>query len=214
MEEKCTSAVVLLSLKCGMVWLMQLPREGYLVPSSTGESISLIEAKQILSPWSDGNSWFGSNYHMNVYRGCSHGCIYCDSRSDCYRIEDFDQVRAKANVLEPLATELRSKRRKGIVATGAMSDPYNPWEERLGLTRSALELFQKHGFGASLLTKSDLIVRDIDTLLKIKEHSPAVAKLTITTYDDELAEKLERRTAVPSSSQPHPFPSMQCSCPG
>lgn len=149
-----------------------------------------IPAKQILSGWANG-SWFGGNYNMNIYKGCSHGCIYCDSRSECYRVDNFDEVRAKVNVLGILATELRSKRRKGVVGNGAMSDPYNPQEAVHKLTRGSLELIHKYGFGAGILTKSDLVVRDLDILKKIQEHSPVVVKFTITTFDDELCRKLE-----------------------
>ncbi len=157
-----------------------------------------IEAKQILSAWSNGEGWFGSNYNMNIYKGCCHGCIYCDSRSDCYKVDNFDEVRAKQNVLLLLEKELKSKRKKGIVGTGAMTDPYNPFEEKHKLTRGALELIRKYGFGANLLTKSDLVVRDIDILQRIKEHSPAMVKLTITTFEDELCKKIEPHVAVTS----------------
>lgn len=157
-----------------------------------------IEAKKILSPWSDGESWFGNNYGMNIYKGCSHGCIYCDSRSECYRVENFDEVRAKENVLILLEKELRAKRKKGIVGNGAMSDPYNPFESKYKLTRGALELINKYGYGASVLTKSDLVLRDIDVLKKIKDHSPVMVKFTITTYDDELCKKIEPNVAVTS----------------
>lgn len=157
-----------------------------------------IPAKQILSAWSRGESWFGCNYNMNIYKGCSHGCIYCDSRSECYRVDNFDEVRAKTNVLELLEAELASKRRKGIVGTGAMSDPYNPQEKKHLLTRGSLELLAKYGYGSSLLTKSDLVVRDIDLLKKINDRAPVVVKFTITTYCDELTAKLEPNVA-PSS---------------
>ncbi len=160
--------------------------------------MELIEAKKILSPWSNGDSWFGYNYNMNIYKGCSHGCIYCDSRSECYRVDNFDKVRAKKNVLLLLENELKSKRKKGIIGTGAMSDSYNPFEAKYKLTRGALELINKYGFGASVLTKSDLVVRDIDILSKIQEHSPVMAKFTITTYDDELCKKIEPNVSVTS----------------
>lgn len=157
-----------------------------------------VPAKSILSSYIEGNSWFGENYNMNIYWGCSHGCIYCDSRSECYQVDNFDEVRAKENVLSLLERELRTKRKKGIVANGAMSDPYNPFEAKYKLTRGALELIDKYGFGANVLTKSDLIVRDIDVLTRIKEHSPVMAKLTITTFDDELCRKIEPYVAVSS----------------
>jgi len=160
--------------------------------------MEFIPAKTIISGYADGNSWFGENYNMNIYKGCCHGCIYCDSRSECYRIEDFDHVRAKDNALDLIARELRSKRRKGVVGTGAMSDPYNPFERELRLTRGALELVDAHGFGASIATKSDLVTRDIDMLAAIKTHSPVLVKITVTTADDELCRKIEPRAPVAS----------------
>jgi DNA repair photolyase len=123
-------------------------------------NMEFIPAKTIISGYSEGNLWFGDNYNMNIYKGCCHGCIYCDSRSECYRIDDFDQVRAKDNALALIARELRSKRRKGVVGTGAMSDPYNLYEKEYRLTRGALELIDANGFGASIATKSDLVTRE------------------------------------------------------
>lgn len=136
---------------------------------------------------------------MNIYRGCCHGCIYCDSRSECYRIDDFDTVRAKENALEIIRNDLRRKVRSGVVGTGAMSDPYNPFEEQLELTRHALELINAYGFGAAIATKSPLIARDIDVLSEIKAHSPVLVKVTVTAADDALASLVEPRVA--SSSQ-------------
>ncbi len=158
-----------------------------------------IPAKSIVSGYSGGNAWFGNNYNMNIYKGCCHGCIYCDSRSECYRIDNFDTVRAKENALELIRNNLRSKVKTGVVGTGAMSDPYNPFEEEQKLTRHALELINAYGFGASIATKSALITRDIDVLMDIKEHSPVLCKLTITCADDELQSKIEPN--VSSSSE-------------
>ena len=122
-----------------------------------------IPAKQILSR-NRSTAWFGTDYTMNLYRGCCHGCIYCDSRSACYGIEDFGRVRAKENALALLRDELRRKVRPGIVGMGSMSDPYNPFEGELQLTRHALELLDAYGFGAAIATKGDGITRDIDVL--------------------------------------------------
>ena len=108
--------------------------------------------------------WFGTDHTMNIYKGCCHGCIYCDSRSDCYRVEDFDRVRAKENALAIIRDDLRRKVKPGIIGTGSMSDPYNPFEEELELSRHALELIDAYRFGVGIATKSDLIVRDIDLL--------------------------------------------------
>ncbi len=157
-----------------------------------------IPAKTIISGYAENNNWFGVNYNMNIYKGCNHGCIYCDSRSDCYRVEDFDRVRAKENALEIIARELKSKRKKGVVGTGAMSDPYNPFEGQLELTRGALELINRFGFGCSIATKSDLVVRDMDILKKIQGHSPVIVKVTVTSCDDLLAKKAEQNAAASS----------------
>lgn len=159
-----------------------------------------IEAKSILQRvQGDGQEWFGITYNMNLYKGCSHGCIYCDSRSDCYQIDDFTQIRAKAQALSILERELRGKQRKGVIGMGAMSDAYNPLEAEQHLTRDALALIARHGFGLSLETKSDLIVRDIDYLQQITANHSAIIKLTITTADDELAKRIE--PGAPSSSK-------------
>ncbi len=161
--------------------------------------MNYIPAKTIVSGYAEQNSWFGCNYNMNIYKGCCHGCIYCDSRSECYGVENFDEVRAKENALDTIERELRSKRRKGVVSTGAMSDPYNPFEKEHVLTRGALELIDRYGFGVAIATKSDLIVRDIDILKKIAEHSPVLIKLTVTAADDELCRKLEPRAPLSSA---------------
>lgn len=159
--------------------------------------MELIPAKTIISK-SKSSAWFGIDYNMNIYRGCNHGCIYCDSRSDCYRIDNFDKVRAKDNADSIINSELFRKRKTGVVGMGAMSDPYNPFEKKYELTRKALEHINTHGFGVSIATKSDLILRDIDLLKKIAQHSPVLIKITITTADDALCKKLESNVAVAS----------------
>lgn len=160
--------------------------------------MEFIPAKTVLSGYKENSSWFGSNYTMNIYKGCNHGCIYCDSRSECYRVENFDEVRAKENALSLIERELKSKRKKGVVATGAMSDPYNPFEKKYRLTRGALESINQQGFGTAISTKSDLVVRDIDLLKEIGKHSPVLVKLTITTADDRLCRKIEPHVALSS----------------
>ncbi len=144
--------------------------------------------------------WFETDFNMNIYRGCSHGCIYCDSRSECYHIENFDTVRAKDNALEIIEKDLKSRRSRGVVAQGAMSDPYNPLEENLCLTRSTLELLDRYGYGASLTTKSPLITRDKDILKRISKHSSVIVKITLTCACDALSNKVEPRVA-PSSAR-------------
>lgn len=132
------------------------------------------------------------NNGMNLYRGCSHGCIYCDSRSKCYHIEhDFEDIEVKDNALILLEQALRKKQKKCMIGTGAMTDPYIPLELELKRVRGALELICKYGFGVCLQTKSDRILRDIDLLSKINADTKAVVQMTLTTFDEELCRKLE-----------------------
>lgn len=159
--------------------------------------MEFIQAKSIVTK-KNADMWFGSHYNMNIYRGCHHGCIYCDSRSSCYHIEDFDRVRAKENTLFLIHQELQKKREKGIIATGAMSDPYNYEEKKHLLTRGALELIDYHKFGVSLTTKSDLVTRDLDVLKKIQKHSPVNVNLSVSTFDDAVAKRIERNVSVTS----------------
>ena len=129
---------------------------------------------------------------MNIYRGCSHGCIYCDSRSRCYQFtHPFEDIEVKQNAPELLEKALASKRKKCMIGTGAMSDPYMHCEEQLGLTRKCLEIILRHGFGVAIQTKSDRILRDIDLLDEINRETKAVVQMTITTYDDELCRIVE-----------------------
>lgn len=157
-----------------------------------------IPAKTIVTKTKAPSKWFGIDYNMNIYKGCCHGCIYCDSRSDCYGVDRFDQVRAKENALEIIRNDLRRKTRRGVVGTGAMSDPYNPFEGKLKLSRHALELCDAFEFGAAIATKSSLLERDIDVLQSIAEHSPVLLKITVTTAEDDLAAKIEPRVSRPS----------------
>ncbi len=162
-------------------------------------TLSYVSAKSLLTPHKNSPHWFYADYNTNIYRGCSHGCIYCDSRSSCYGDFAFDTVKVKANALEILERQLHSKRKKGIVATGAMSDPYNPLEEQLELTRGALNLFRQYGYGVVIYTKSHLILRDLDLLVDIQKKQPVVCALTITCADDELGKTIESH--APTSSQ-------------
>ena len=134
----------------------------------------------------------GGGCGMNIYRGCSHGCIYCDSRSKCYQFtHDFEDIEVKQNAPQLLEAALRSKRKKAMIGTGAMSDPYMHCEEKLGLTRRCLEIISGYGFGAAVQTKSDRILRDIDLLDEINKKAKCVVQMTLTTYDDELCSILE-----------------------
>ncbi len=133
-----------------------------------------------------------SNNGMNLYRGCTHGCIYCDSRSKCYGFEhDFEDIEVKQNAPELLERALRSKRNKCMIGTGSMCDPYMPCEQTLGLTRKCIEIIEKYGFGFTLITKSNLILRDLDLLKKIHQNAKCVVQITLTTYDDNLCKIIE-----------------------
>ena len=129
---------------------------------------------------------------MNISRGCTHGCIYCDSRSKCYRIEhDFEDVQIKSNAPLLLEDALKRKRKKCMIGTGAMSDPYIPVPENLANIRACLETIEKHGFGIAIQTKSDLILRDLDLLVRINKKAKCIVQTTLTTYDEELCKIIE-----------------------
>lgn len=146
-----------------------------------------VEAKGILSPQNG----------MNIYRGCTHGCIYCDSRSLCYNFtHDFEDIEVKQNAPELLEQKLKSKRNKCMIGTGAMCDPYMHCEEKLGLTRKCLELIDRYEFGLAIQTKSNRILRDLDLLKSINEKSKCVVQITLTTYDENLCKILEPRVST------------------
>ena len=139
----------------------------------------------------------GGRYGMNIYRGCTHGCIYCDSRSRCYQFtHPFEDVEVKQNAAELLEQALRSKRKKCMIGTGSMSDPYMHCEEELGLTRRCLEIVLKYGFGLAIQTKSDRILRDIDLLDEINRSAKCVVQMTLTTYEDELCRIIEPNVCI------------------
>lgn len=140
------------------------------------------EVKAILSPQNG----------MNLYRGCTHGCIYCDSRSKCYRMNhDFEDIEVKLGAEELLERTLKKKRSKGMIMTGSMTDPYVPIEEELQLTRRCLNQIERFEFGVTIQTKSNLIMRDIDILEKINRKTKCVVAMTLTTSDEELCKRLE-----------------------
>lgn len=161
--------------------------------------MEFIEAKTITQTVQHGDKWFGVDYNMNLYRGCCHGCIYCDSRSDCYQVDHFDTVRGKKDTDILLRKELAHRRKKGVIGIGAMSDTYSPFEKQYELTRNALKIINEFHFGVAIPTKSDLVVRDIDLLKQIKEKAPVLIKVTITTTDDKLASIIEPH--APSSTR-------------
>ncbi len=151
-----------------------------------------IDARRLLTPVHGSKTdFFYSDWNMNLYHGCCHGCIYCDSRSLCYHLQDFDTIRPKRNALMLLEDELRRKRRAGVVSMGAMTDPYNPLEERLLLTRGALQLLKRYGFGAALTTKSALVARDAALLADIARTAQVCVQLTITCAEDALCRRIE-----------------------
>jgi len=158
--------------------------------------IKEVVAKGILIPNKHSENWFGAKYTMNIYRGCEHQCIYCDSRSACYQIENFEDVEVKINALELLHKTLKGKRSKAIVGTGSMSDPYTLCETSYTLTRRALKLIATYGFGIHISTKSDMVRRDLD-ILKTFQNRVTVA-FTITTVDDRLAALVEPFAPSPS----------------
>ena len=140
-----------------------------------------------------------SDNGMNLYRGCSHGCIYCDSRSKCYNMNhDFEDIEVKSNALELLENALRRKRKRCMIGTGAMTDPYIPLEQRLQHTRKALLLIEKYGFGVALQTKSSRVLRDLDVLKRINEKTKAVVQITLTTADDTLCKIIEPNVSTTS----------------
>lgn len=158
---------------------------------------------------------------MNLYRGCTHGCIYCDSRSRCYHIDHaFEDIEVKQNAPELLEKALHSKRKKCMIGTGSMCDPYLPLEKELGLTRRCLEIIHRHGFGVSVLTKSDLILRDLDLLAGIHRRAKCVVQMTLTTADEALCRLLEpnvcttrRRYEVLKIMQQEGIPTVVWFCP-
>ena len=141
-----------------------------------------VEAKSLLSRWNG----------MNLYRGCVHGCVYCDSRSSCYRFtHPFEDVEVKQNAPQLLERALRTRSKACMISTGSMSDPYQPCEAELGLTRRCLEIIERYGFGASVITKSDLVLRDIDLFDSINRKSKSVLQMTLTVSDESLCRILE-----------------------
>ncbi|MCQ2595938.1 MAG: radical SAM protein [Treponemataceae bacterium] len=153
--------------------------------------MQFIQAKTILSS--------GGGTGMNVFRGCTHGCIYCDARSKCYHTpEPFENIEVKANAPRLLEETLKRKRKKCMIGTGSMTDPYLHAEAELKITRQCLEICQKYGFGATVHTKSDMVLRDFDILQKINTQTKAVIQTTLTTFDDNLSKLIEPNIAPTS----------------
>lgn len=161
--------------------------------------IEEIRARTLLSRVSGIDTWFGLDFGMNLYRGCQHRCIYCDSRSECYKNDRFDaDVLVKSNAMDLLRDELRRKRVRGVIGTGSMNDPYMPLEAETGLAAQALAVIADYGFGVHVITKSTLVVRDVDLLRRIARRATAAVSFTLTTLDDRLASRIEPGAPPPS----------------
>lgn len=164
------------------------------------EGIETFPAKRLLTPVKQSaEHFFLSNYTLNLYRGCNHGCIYCDSRSECYQIERFDDVRVKENAIWMLRDELSRKRESGVVSMGAASDPYNRFEGKLRVTREAIKLLHTYGFGVGLSTKSALVARDADILGEIAKRSVTSISFSITASDQKVARFIEPQASSTSA---------------
>lgn len=147
-----------------------------------GDFMHFVKVKNILS----------NNNGINIYRGCTHGCIYCDSRSNCYQMNHlFEDIEIKENSVELLENKLKSKKNKCMIGTGSMTDPYLPLENKIKLTRKCLEIIDKYGFGVSIITKSDKILNDLDLLKSINKKSKCIVQMTLTTYDESLCRIIE-----------------------
>jgi DNA repair photolyase len=157
-----------------------------------------IQAKTLLSRVKSPDAWFGVVYNMNLYRGCEHHCVYCDSRSECYQIADFDgELLVKVNAIELLCQELAGKRLRGTIGTGSMQDPYTPAEDKLNMTGRALDVIAHYRYPVHIITKSDLVLRDLERLVEINRIHASVC-FTVTTADDAMARKIEPAAPAPS----------------
>jgi len=162
-------------------------------------AIREIQAKVLLAHVRQPDPWFGLRYNVNLYRGCQHRCIYCDSRSECYQIEHFDrEVLVKANAIELLQKELARKRVVGTIGLGSMNDPYMPLEAEVNLIGRALRVIARFGFPVHVITKSDLVLRDLDALCEINQVYAAVS-FTVTAAGDDLAKKVEPNAPLVSA---------------
>lgn len=153
--------------------------------------MELLEVNQILNK---NKTEFNCDYTLDLYKGCDLGCIYCDGRSSCYKNNDFDTVKVKKDCISLLNKELKNKKKKGIISFGILSDPYNTLEKELELTREALKLILKYGYGVLIHTKSDLVLRDIDLLKQIHSNYIAVVNISISTSNDSISSKIEPNT--------------------
>lgn len=161
--------------------------------------LEYVQAKSILSPLKGGpDPYFGISYNMNLYRGCQHRCIYCDTRSNVYGVGDLAHIRVKENALDLLEQKIKRLKTKGTIGTGSMNDPYMPIEKELEHTRKALEIISRYRYPVHILTKSNLVIRDADIINEIAVTYAAIS-FSITTIDDHLAKKLEPGASKPSN---------------
>lgn len=152
--------------------------------------INEVHAKTLLTTCKHPSAWFGVKYNFNLYRGCEYQCIYCDSRSECYQIENFKELIVKINAVDLLRKELSTKRKRETIGTGAMGDPYTISEKKYGLMRKSLEVIAEFRYPIHITTKSNLVLRDIEILKEINRVYASVA-ITVTAADDELARRIE-----------------------
>jgi len=160
--------------------------------------MEFINAVKLIHKMTGGEGWFGATHNMNIYKGCNQGCIYCDSRSSCYQIKEFDRIKPKQDAPSKIEAELKDKRKKCVISMGGMSDPYNHLEEDLLYTRKALQSILKYDHGVSIITKSVRVLRDVDLLQEINQKNPVSIGITITTGEDRLQSRIERN--ISSSS--------------
>ena len=144
------------------------------------------------------DDWFWASYTVNPYRGCAHGCVYCDARANQYGLsESFDEtISVKENAVEVLERQL-PRLKRGVVAMGGVCDSYQPVEKETGLTREVVETLCRHRFPVEVLTKSDLVLRDLELYQEIERQSWTCVFFTITTFDGEIAGRFEPGAAPP-----------------
>ncbi len=159
--------------------------------------IEEITAKTILSTYRETDTWFGTKYSMNLYRGCQHGCIYCDSRSDCYQLGELSKIRVKTNAADLLRKELKAKKKKGTIGFGSMNDCYMPVELKLEYAKRALQIIANFEFPIHIITKSKYVTRDIELIKEISKVYAAVS-FSVTSAEDKLAKKVEPGASLTS----------------
>src|SRR4030043_1094809 len=169
-------------------------------------TIQEIKAKSILLKHGKIDSWFVSRYGMNLYRGCTHSCVYCDGRSERYRVEGVfgEDVAVKTNAVEVLRRELKpigrhAKLKPGfIMLGGGVGDSYQPAEEKYQLTRKTLQLLCEYRWPVHILTKSTLVERDLDIIKRINQQNRAIVSFSFSSANDEVSAIFEPHVPPPS----------------